>query len=657
MNSSPNLVDISENMKKHRDSKVLSFKEVQDLIKVINSTLDQKQLDEITDELGIETTRAIKLDNLLTITKEKRKSSRFSNFYGNILNYFITPSERIVQILEDSKNKLAEFKEHKLVEDLEWVIKKINSDDLYNLSLDNFFSEEKLLMKAKDKALDLESTLSLFSEYSKDNFDKNKKSDIDEARRLSNKKMNLNFRRSLSHNPETKNFKQDGKFDRKKSSFTGVRFSNHKLLQSFDEIKEDEKECDKSQSLFRKRESLVEKIGEIEKIESIKEENSVSDEENDLSKTFSNEDKIEISKEDDSDESSKIEENNMLRDINLNSERTQSFIGLLEEDDFNIFDFAQKIGRNNVLKEISNAIFERHSLFRLINKERFDTFLDKIRVGYDYLLPYHNELHAADVLQTCNIFYKYCNLNRQIDVTSLDISAYFIAAIIHDLGHPGLTNNYHINKRTSISIKYNDMSVLENLHVSSAFKIISHPNSNIFCDLSVEEYRVVRKRIVECVLATDMAKHTKSQISLKIKIDRLSKASSENILSRFITEASEDSIFERQQEIFNFFIHCADISNPGKKLKVSKIWTNLIIEEFFNQGDIEKKENLPVSFLCDRKTTNIPKSQVLFMTNIVLPSFKIISLFSNKLDFMTANIYENVEYWKKKEAESNKILK
>ena len=37
-------------------------------------------------------------------------------------------------------------------------------------------------------------------------------------------------------------------------------------------------------------------------------------------------------------------------------------------------------------------------------------------------------------------------------------------------------------------------------------------------------------------------------------------------------------------------------------------WTYLLFDEFFMQGDLEVKENLAVSFLCDRKTTNVVQS-------------------------------------------------
>jgi hypothetical protein len=678
--------------KKHEESylseKTLTFTEVFELMKTIDKGLSQKQIDEIIEELGIKKQQIIKLDNLLSKSKEKRKSSKFAYFYGSILNYFITPSERISQILEDSKNKLSEYKEYKLVEDLEWVIKKINSDDLYNLNLDTFLKEENLL-KTQDKNLDIESTMNFISEYSKDNFNKNKIKDITEARRASKRRMNLNFKRSISYLDSDKPHKVIAdnvylKDSQKKRSSVGVSqmekiSKSHNLLKNFEKITEVEQEddCTKSRTNSRPK---TEKISLIESCAKIREEEAesqseeeeeprqdgVEKEENDSLDYINN-----IIKDNhiDSDNKSvtslKNFNNNIASDLEddclfinemVKDSHQFNLMDYLEDDSFDIFEYCNKIGRLNVLKEISNAIFLKYNLFFLINQERFITFLDKIRVGYDYLLPYHNDIHAADVLQTCNIFNKYCNLSVKIDVSSLDLAAYYIAAIIHDYRHPGLNNNYHINKRTPISIKYNDVSVLENFHVSSAFKIISHPNSNIFCDMSVEEYRVVRKRIVECVLATDMAKHTKSQIGIKIKVDRLTKSSDDNVLSRFITDASEESIFERQQEILNFFIHCADISNPAKKFKISKIWTNLVIEEFFQQGDLEKKENLPVSFLCDRNTTNVSKSQILFISNIVLPSFKILVQFSNNFDYMIKNMCDNIEEWKKEEHENNNAL-
>lgn len=299
-----------------------------------------------------------------------------------------------------------------------------------------------------------------------------------------------------------------------------------------------------------------------------------------------------------------------------------------------------------VLNNISLYIFEKYNLFLIVNKPRFDSFLNKIKVGYDFLLPYHNEIHAADVLNTSHIIAMQSNVQTEMDLTILDLSGFFIAAIIHDYKHPGLNNNYHINKRTELSRRYNDISVLENYHVSSAFKVFSQNNSNIFCDIQNEEYRVVRKRIVECVLATDMAKHAKEVARLKIKLENYKNSNNnEPYLLNLIRETSEESKFDRQQEVLNFFIHCADISNPAKSIEVCRKWTDLVLKEFFDQGDLEKKSNLPVSFLCDRSTTNIPKSQIGFINNIVTPCFNLLQQIAPKLSFLVENLKMNGKYW------------
>jgi 3',5'-cyclic-nucleotide phosphodiesterase len=48
-----------------------------------------------------------------------------------------------------------------------------------------------------------------------------------------------------------------------------------------------------------------------------------------------------------------------------------------------------------------------------------------------------------------------------------------IAAACHDVDHPGLTNLYLIESSHPLSIRFNDMSVLENHHVATTFDIMT----------------------------------------------------------------------------------------------------------------------------------------------------------------------------------------
>ena len=53
--------------------------------------------------------------------------------------------------------------------------------------------------------------------------------------------------------------------------------------------------------------------------------------------------------------------------------------------------------------------------------------------------------------------------------------------------------------------------------------------------------------------------------------------------------------------------HACDISHQTRPFEIAKEWTYYLFEEFFQQGDIEKAQGLPLSMLCDRLTTSVPE--------------------------------------------------
>ena len=54
-----------------------------------------------------------------------------------------------------------------------------------------------------------------------------------------------------------------------------------------------------------------------------------------------------------------------------------------------------------------------------------------------------------------------------------------IASVAHDIGHPGVNNTFLINSNDELAIRYNDISVLENHHASSLFKILEFASCKI----------------------------------------------------------------------------------------------------------------------------------------------------------------------------------
>jgi hypothetical protein len=179
---------------------------------------------------------------------------------------------------------------------------------------------------------------------------------------------------------------------------------------------------------------------------------------------------------------------------------------------------------------------------------------------------------------------------------------------------------------------------------------MTQPDANILEGLSTEETKMFRKRVIEAVLATDMSNHFKVLNSLKIRIDHLDTLEilSESKLNRLVQSTSDDL----SQDLINYIVHSADISNPAKNFDIYSNWTNLVVMEFFNQGDLEKKQNLPVSFLCDRDVSDVPRSQIGFIKGIVLPLFNIIVEIIPDLQFYVTKLTTNLEIWKNKLEES-----
>ena len=50
--------------------------------------------------------------------------------------------------------------------------------------------------------------------------------------------------------------------------------------------------------------------------------------------------------------------------------------------------------------------------------------------------------------------------------------AALIAAAVHDVDHPGVSNQFLVAIRHDLAIMYNDISVLENHHVATAFRTL-----------------------------------------------------------------------------------------------------------------------------------------------------------------------------------------
>ncbi|XP_045116761.1 cAMP-specific 3',5'-cyclic phosphodiesterase-like isoform X5 [Portunus trituberculatus] len=262
------------------------------------------------------------------------------------------------------------------------------------------------------------------------------------------------------------------------------------------------------------------------------------------------------------------------------------------------------------LTTVTYAIFTERDLLKTFNipPKTFITFMMTLEDHYLKDVPYHNSLHAADVTQSTHVLLNSPALENVF--TPLEILAAIFAAAIHDVDHPGLTNQYLINSSSELALMYNDESVLENHHLAVAFKLLQNEDCDIFMNLGKKPRQTLRKMVIDMVLATDMSKHMSLLADLKTMVETKKVAGSGVLLL--------DNYTDRIQVLQNM-VHCADLSNPTKPLEMYRNWVSSIMEEFFQQGDRERDQGMDISPMCDRHTATIEKSQVGFIDYIVHP--------------------------------------
>ncbi|NXJ72186.1 PDE4D phosphodiesterase, partial [Rostratula benghalensis] len=238
----------------------------------------------------------------------------------------------------------------------------------------------------------------------------------------------------------------------------------------------------------------------------------------------------------------------------------------------------------------------------------FITYMLTLEDHYHADVAYHNSIHAADVAQSTHVLLSTPALEAVF--TDLEIMAAIFASAIHDVDHPGVSNQFLINTNSELALMYNDASVLENHHLAVGFKLLQEENCDIFQNLSKKQRQSLRKMAIDMVLATDMSKHMNLLADLKTMVET-KKVTSLGVLLL-------DNYSDRIQVLQNM-VHCADLSNPTKPLELYRQWTDRIMVEFFRQGDREREKGMEISPMCDKHTASVEKSQVGFIDFIAHP--------------------------------------
>ncbi|OEH75586.1 3 5 -cyclic nucleotide phosphodiesterase domain-containing protein [Cyclospora cayetanensis] len=286
----------------------------------------------------------------------------------------------------------------------------------------------------------------------------------------------------------------------------------------------------------------------------------------------------------------------------------------------------------NVLLEVGYAL-----LCRLVGDwgcedSRLIRFLVAIQGQY-LPNPYHNKLHGATVAHLTECLTRM--LNAQRTMNSTDKVTLTVAAICHDVGHPGRNNQFFINCYDPLAVIYNDQAVLENFHSCLTFRTLEMKDCNIFANLEDSEFRFIRQNLIACILATDMKQHFESISRFRVR--------------RNSPEFSYSKKTEDRWLVARMCVKVADIGHSSVPWSQHFQWSCRVVEEFYQQGNEETSRGLPISPLCDpEKHADMAKSQNGFLEFVVKPLLKEIEEiepFSHVKNMVSKHLEYNVSKW------------
>mmetsp|Transcript_39647 Transcript_39647/g.94125 ORF Transcript_39647/g.94125 Transcript_39647/m.94125 type:complete len:986 (+) Transcript_39647:172-3129(+) len=234
--------------------------------------------------------------------------------------------------------------------------------------------------------------------------------------------------------------------------------------------------------------------------------------------------------------------------------------------------------------------------------QRLLKYILRIEAGHPST-HYHCKKHAADVtnrLMAIMVRSGLTNVWHQHGHLPLSLAG-IIAASVHDFGHPQRSNAFLTHKGDWMAMQFNDQSVAENYALREAMLILEEPSYNFLSDILGSSSRAhsrkkwFRHTVISMVLGTDMSKHFDLLGQFETQI------ASNTELVYMSTEDMWEAMSEHQRLLtLQIALKVADIGHCALPLKTHRAWVELMQEEFFIQGDLEKEAGMKVSPLMDR---------------------------------------------------------
>lgn len=313
-----------------------------------------------------------------------------------------------------------------------------------------------------------------------------------------------------------------------------------------------------------------------------------------------------------------------------------------------------------------------------------------LRNAYIPTNPFHNFRHAVDVVHACfhflvrlgclprfqqwaevtddeqlwqsdfSLFATNGFTNGHLTLVSLPVSAtespplnplqtlaILVAALGHDMGHPGLSNAFMVKHNVPTARLYNNHLVLELFHLLVFVNQILRVCWPSFLQAAVDDGdNTVREIIIQGILATDMAEHF--EYVLRLKAARS---------ASHPDGAAPPSV----QLVAALLLKCADISNVSRPLRILSQWALVLAREFDMMAQVENRLSRSVTSPADIEVKGPPvphtvleilalnsdlhNGQLFFIDTFAKGLFDSIGELLPALLFVSINIERNRRFW------------
>ncbi len=264
-----------------------------------------------------------------------------------------------------------------------------------------------------------------------------------------------------------------------------------------------------------------------------------------------------------------------------------------------------------------------------VDRSKMRAFVAEVAEGY-LDNPYHNFQHAVDTLYSMAWMLSLPGFAKNLP----DFHKYMLllVALVHDVGHPGHDNQWEVKTHSPMAQRYNNLSVIENHSLTITKELIARPETGVLPKVKGITEKEVYDLLDQLILCTDFSWH-------KVFLDELAEGLSRN--------SSNYKDPEFVSLVCRTLIKAADISNTAKPFRQAKIWGRRVMNEFWAQGEMEKKLNLTVGPMNDQENTEFNSTQAGFIKYAACELFVLLSKVENDAKVMLDELLLNQQAYER----------